>query len=383
MPVYRVHIATSIEQIASQEWDALFPHDYPFVRHAFLLALEKGGSVGGRSGWLPKYLLLLEDERLVAAMPWYLKLHSYGEYLFDWSFAEAYQRYGLHYYPKLVNAIPFTPCEGPRMGHIDEVALDTVLAHFEQGLQTITDTYAVSNWQSLYVCGAQADALGDRGWWQRFDVQFQWFNHNYTSFEDFLGQLKSRKRKQIRKERSLVREQGLRMQVIEGKHLTAEHWQHIVDFYQRTYTKRSGHSGYVTASTFELWRQHLAEHIVVFAAFSGPKMVAAALCFRSAERLYGRYWGCSEEYQHLHFEACYYAGMDYCIDQGLQAFDAGAQGEHKLLRGFEPVLRQGFYRFTPSPLHEAVYEFCLHEQTALQQYARLAREHLPFAKTDG
>lgn len=382
MPSYRVDIAMSIEQVAPDEWNALFAEDYPFIRYEFLHALEKGGSIGGRSGWLPKYLLLYAGTQLVAAMPWYLKLHSYGEYLFDWSFAEAYQRHGLQYYPKLLNAIPFTPCEGPRLGRVGSVPLDLVIEQFEEALQTITDTYAVSNWQSLYVAGDEAKALDKRGWWQRFDVQFQWFNRDYRSFEQFLMQLKSRKRKQIRKERALVSKQGIRMQVLEGSDITSEQWQLVVDFYRRTYTRRSGHSGYVSAETFAQWRQEMPEHIVVFAAFSEQIMIAASLCFRSENRLYGRYWGCVQEHPCLHFEACYYAGMEYCIEHNLRTFDAGAQGEHKLLRGFEPVLRQGYYHFSPSPLQEAVYEYCLHEQTALQQYVRLARTHLPFAKTD-
>lgn len=379
MPSFHVEIATSIEQIEADEWDTLFASQYPFTRHAFLYALEKGGSIGGNSGWLPRYLLLYDNQRLVAAMPWFLKLHSYGEYLFDWSFAEAYQRYGLHYYPKLVNAIPFTPCEGPRIGRAEGVALSSVMAEFEQALQSLTESYNVSNWQSLYVNGEEAAAFHSRGWWQRFDVQFQWFNRGYVTFDDFLGQLKSRKRKQVRKERAQVSAQGIRMRVLHGDAITPALWGKVVQFYQRTYEKRSGHSGYVMAATFELWRRQMADYLVIFAAFVGEEMVAASLCFHSDDRLYGRYWGCMQEYQHLHFEACYYAGIEYCIARGLTTFDAGAQGEHKLLRGFEPVLRQGYYRFSPSTLQEAVYEYCLHEQTTLQQYVRLAKDHLPFA----
>lgn len=379
MPSFRVDIATSIQHIEAEKWDALFTSRYPFTRHAFLYALEQGGSIGGSSGWLPRYLLLYQDQRLVSAMPWYLKLHSYGEYFFDWSFAEAYQRYGLHYYPKLVNAIPFTPCEGPRIGRVQGVALELVMDQFEQALQKLTENYHVSNWQSLYVGDEEVELLSRRDWWQRFDVQFQWFNHNYQDFDDFLRRLKSRKRKQVRKERAQVAKQGIRMQVIEGHDITSEQWRQMVNFYQHTYAKRSGHNGYVTAATFELWRQQMADFIVLFAAFAGEELVAASLCFRSDDRLYGRYWGCSREYQHLHFETCYYAGIEYCIKRGLATFDAGAQGEHKLLRGFEPVLRQGYYRFSPSALEDAVYEYFLHEQTALQQYVRLAKTHLPFA----
>ncbi|MCH8537921.1 MAG: GNAT family N-acetyltransferase [Alkalimonas sp.] len=380
--ICQLQCVSSLAEVKADEWDALFPTDYPFTRHAFLRALEQGGSVGGQTGWLPQYLLLWREQRLIAALPAYLKLHSYGEYLFDWSIAEAYQQHGLDYYPKLVLAVPFTPAEGPRVGLCAKESRSQLMAQLDAGLQQLVGRYQLSNVQCLYPESAQQHLWTERGYWQRYDVQFQWLNRGYQSFADYLATMTSRKRKQIRKERSRVAEQGLVMKTLHGAELDEAFWQQFVLFYQQTYLKRSGHRGYLTADTFRRWGQQMSDSIVVFAAYHQQQLIAASLCFRSEHTLYGRYWGCAAEYDFLHFEACYYAGIDYCIAHQLASFDAGAQGEHKLQRGFEPVLRSGFYRFQPSPLFAAIERYCLDEQQMLKRYMEDAKLQLPYRISD-
>jgi len=420
----QLQVLTTISQISADAWNALFDSDYPFCRHEFLHALEGGQSVGNGSGWQPHHLLLWQGERLIAAAPAYLKLHSYGEYLFDRVFAEAYQRHGLRYYPKLLLAIPFTPAEGPRLGIAPGIDPLQIIPWF---IQTAAAAPAAgsapsfaefSHWQALYLSKAEQNWFRAAGWLERFDVQFEWQNQRlaatasttqppakhladpapkYADFAQFLDSLSARKRKQIRKERALVQQQGLHLRTLCGADLDAAFWQQFYQFYVATYLKRSGHGGYLTEQTFLLWGRSLADQIVVFSAWQDNEMVAASLCFRSNDKLYGRYWGCRAEYSMLHFECCYYAGIEYCIAQGLRAFDAGAQGEHKLQRGFVPVIRSGFYHFalpgsadpTPSTrellqsMHGAIANYCQEEQQMVLRYQQQARQALPFAQPDG
>lgn len=376
--LYQLQCIGSLSEITAEQWNALFPADYPFTQYAFLAALEQGDSVGEPTGWLPQHLLLWCDQRLIAAVPAYLKTHSYGEYLFDWSIAEAYQQHGLNYYPKLVLAIPFTPAEGPRVGWCSSVPSQQVMAMLDAGIQQLLKQRQLSHVQCLYPDPAQQALWLDRGYWQRHDVQFQWLNKDYQCFNDFLAALTSRKRKQIRKERQRVAEQGIVIKTLHGPQLDEVFWQQFVLFYQQTYLKRSGHRGYLTAETFQQWGQQLSDVIVVFAAYKDHQLIAASLCFYSQQTLYGRYWGCAHECDFLHFETCYYSGIDYCISQQLASFDAGAQGEHKLQRGFEPVVRSGFYRYQPSPLNAAIQRYCVDEQHMLERYMISALQQLPY-----
>lgn len=413
-----LEVLSSISHISANAWNDLFAADYPFCRHEFLQALELGNSVGKGTGWLPQHLLWWDGPKLLAAAPAYLKQHSYGEYLFDRVFAEAYQRYGLHYYPKLLLAVPFTPAEGPRLGIAEGVDPLSILPLLSQGLRDVSPDAtgpklsALSHWQCLYAGQTEQTLFRADGWLERFDVQFEWQNPapKFANFEQFLATLTARKRKQIRKERALVQQQGLQLRTLSGSDLDAAFWTQFYQFYVATYLKRSGHQGYLTQQTFLLWGRTMAAHIVVFSAWRDQEMVAASLCFRSEDKLYGRYWGCSEAYSMLHFECCYYAGIDYCIAQGLTAFDAGAQGEHKLQRGFVPVIRSGFYRFLPAELpttdlpappqqaaddqpvppqtaqaelvqslHRAIANYCLEEQSMVLNYQQQALAALPFA----
>lgn len=367
---FEIRWIDSIADVDAASWNALFPCGYPFMQHGFHLALEQGRGVGAAKGWTPQYLLIETTDQgvatLIGAMSWYLKSHSYGEYLFDWAFAEAYERYGFSYYPKAICAAPFTPATGPRLGLLPPyslaellpIALDAAHQHFGQA----------SCRQILYPTADYQPVANQQQWLSRYDVQFLWHNRDYQSFADFLAQLRASKRKSIRKERQRVAAAGIHFKTLSGSALNDDFWQTFSAFYQRTYLKRSGHLGYLTADTFSRWGQMLGDSIVVFAAYQAHELVAAALCFRDQNTLYGRYWGCAQEFELLHFEACYYQGIDYCIAQQLMYFDAGAQGEHKLQRGFEAVLRYGFYDFPEHPLLPAITDFCQREREAIVNY---------------
>lgn len=375
----RVDWLTDLSQISENCWLTLFQSDFPFTDHAFLNALADGQSVDSNSGWQSQHLAVWQDEQLVALVPGYLKTHSYGEYLFDWQIAQAYQQLQLPYYPKWIAALPFTPVTGPRLGMRQGTDQHAVLSVVCQFLKAELKHGKLHSVQWLYPEADLAKALAEQGLWLRFDVQFLWQNQRYTDFNDFLARLNSRKRKQIAKERAACA--GLSLHTLTGEQLTESHWQQLIHCYQATYLKRSGHHGYITPQSFQLLAKTMATQIVVFAAFDSKQaqqIVAAALCFRDKDRLYGRYWGALEHNDYLHFELCYYQGIEYCIKQGLAFFDAGAQGEHKLKRGFAPVLRYGAYCFADTPLSAAIQDYFKQEQRHLQQYFQAAAAALPY-----
>lgn len=383
----QLHVLTSISDIDEKQWDNLFASEYPFTRYAFLYALEQGGSVDSSSkpasnstGWQALHLVLKSPHGIVAIMPAYLKQHSYGEYLFDWQFAKAYQQYQLDYYPKLISAIPFTPAQGARFAISQGYQHAAILAVLQQGTRQLINEYNLSQFQCLYTDASSSQLLQKLGYIERFDVQFQWHNNNYANFDDFLQHLTSRKRKQIRKERDIVAQQNLLIKRLTGDQLNTLFWQQFYRFYCATYLKRSGHHGYITLETFTLWGKLMANQIVVFAAFNEEVMVAASLCFYSNDTLYGRYWGCDAQFDRLHFECCYYQGIEFCIEKKLGFFDAGAQGEHKLQRGFAPVLRRGFYDIVETPLSQAIINYCENERRGIEDYIRQAQQLLPYAE---
>lgn len=369
---------TSLEQVDASEWEQLFGLDYPFTRHDFLLGLERTGCTTAESGWQPCHLLLRQEGSLLAAMPMYLKSHSYGEYVFDWSWARAWQQSGLEYYPKLVTAIPFTPATGPRLAHTPELdpatARDTVL----QAIKQFAAAQDVSSWHLLFPEKEVSDVFLEQDCPQRVAVQFHWFNRNYSHFDDFLADFSSRKRKNLRRERRRIEEQGLELQTLEGAQITAADWERFHHFYQTTYAKRSGHGGYLSREFFTELLPTLGDQVVMVVARHGDNAVAAALYFRSADTLFGRYWGCLEEFDCLHFEACYYRGIEYCIEQGIARFDPGAQGEHKIQRGFRPVETWSNHWIADPGLATAVADFTRSEVAHTAAYKREAETLLPF-----
>ena len=365
----------SINDVEADAWDALFD-DYPFTKHAFLSALESSGCVGEKSGWQPLHIIAFDGSKLVLAIPGYLKYHSYGEYVFDWSWADAYRRHGLEYYPKYINAIPFTPASGPRIGcHSATEALPLVQAF-------ITRLVEERELSSHHLLFPEADKIDEwtreQQWVARRGVQFHWYNQNYRDFDDFLAGFTSRKRKNLKRERRRITEQNLHCRALRGDQACPEEWQRFFECYQITYLKRSGHGGYLNKAFFEQIAATMADQVVMMTASFEGYIVACALCFMDEQNLYGRYWGCLQEFDQLHFELCYYLGIEYCIANGLQHFDPGAQGEHKIQRGFEPINTWSLHHLRDPEFHRAVADFCLREAEQNNDYLEAAKALLPF-----
>ncbi len=379
----QVQFHGSIAEIDPEQWNSLFGKDYPFTRHEFLLALERSGCTDKESGWQPFHLIISDDNNTpLAALPVFLKDHSYGEYIFDWSWADAYRRSGRQYYPKLLSAIPFTPATGPRLGFSDKVktAADRqkIISALIEAIKMQAAESGISSWHILYPDIDSATEFVSAGLPLRHSSQFHWFNDGFENFEDFLATFNSRKRKSLKRERRRVQEQAVSLDVIEGKAINSEHWETFYHFYQVTYAKRSGHGGYLNQSFFSEIAETMPEHIIMVLAKRDGENIAGALYFRSSDTLFGRYWGCTEEVDCLHFEACYYQGIEYCIKNGLKKFDPGAQGEHKIQRGFRPVKTYSNHWIADADFREAIADFTLREAEHINAYIEDASTYLPF-----
>ena len=382
MPELTLEALASLSAIPADEWDALRRDAYPFLRHDFLAGLERTDCTTAATGWQPSHLALKRGEEIIAAAPAYLKSHSYGEYVFDWAWADAWRRLNLDYYPKLVTAIPFTPATGPRLLHSPAVTAEDSWPMLLEGVRALAQRRGISSWHILFPEPALAEQLAALGMHTRHAVQFHWFNRNYQDFDDFLATFSSRKRKALRRERRRVVEQGITLRTLTGDEISPADWQTFHRFYQLTYAKRSGHGGYLTREFFTRTAAAMGAQVVMVLAEQGGRDVAGALYFCSDTTLFGRYWGCEEELDCLHFEACYYRGIEYCIERGLQRFDPGAQGEHKIQRGFEPTRTLSCHWIAHPELSRAVGEFTREEQTHVEAYRREAATLLPFRSED-
>ncbi|WP_115718294.1 GNAT family N-acetyltransferase [Gallaecimonas mangrovi] len=367
---------SSLQDIHAQMWDALVPDGNPFVQHGFLSALETSGAVGQGTGWQPHHLLIYQGQNLIGAMALYVKSHSYGEYVFDHGWAQAYHQHGFDYYPKLVAAVPFTPVAGPRLLTKEPFDLVQQQAVY-QALSDEAVRLGASSWHLLF---PQKKPQQMPGIALREGTQFHWYNRGYQHFDDFLAALKARKRKAIKKERQLATE-GLVIRLIEGPDITTSFWQRFYLFYQRTYLIRSGHNGYLPEAFFLTVGEKLPENVLLAAAFDGDEMVAASLFFKDKNRLYGRYWGALADFDRLHFECCYYQGIEYCIANGLEHFDAGAQGEHKIQRGFEPIATWSAHWLANADFMDAVFRFVNEEQPLVEAYRLEQKALLPFRES--
>lgn len=379
-------VARTVERIAevpATSWDTLSGSDNPFVSHVFLDILEESGSAGARAGWLPRHLLIEDAKgRLVAACPLYLKNHSQGEYVFDHGWAHAWERAGGTYYPKLQVAVPFSPVPGPRLlvgtGN-DAPALRRALA---STLETLTERLDVSSVHVTFPEKADWEALGEAGWVQRVGRQFHWSNAGYGSFDDFLGALSSRKRKNIRKERRAIAEAGIEVHALSGAEIAPRHWDAFYRFYQDTYDRKWGHP-YLTRQCFDLLQQRMGDAVVLVMAFRGGKPIAGALNLKGPNALFGRNWGCAEDIPFLHFECCYYKAIDYAIAHGLARVEAGTQGPHKIQRGYMPVETYSAHYIPDRGFRTAVARFCEAERREIEaEMVLIADEYSPFRKED-
>ncbi|MFK8043663.1 GNAT family N-acetyltransferase [Congregibacter sp.] len=377
-----IEVLSSVADVPATEWNALCRTDYPFLRHGFLLGLEQADCTTPAAGWTPAHLRLKDEQRTLAILPSWLKSHSYGEYVFDWAWADAWRRMGLEYYPKLVTAVPFTPATGPRLLHAQDLDPAVIWATLKQHMPELAVSLGASSWHVLFPQEQDANALAAAGLHTRHQVQFHWYNRGYSDFDDFLSTFSSRKRKSLRKERRRVEEQGLSLSMRNGTELSEEDWSVFHRFYQMTYAKRSGHGGYLTRDFFMETAAGMGDQVVMVLAYLGQQAVAGALYFRSSDTLYGRYWGCEREFDCLHFEACYYRGIEYCIEHGLRRFDPGAQGEHKIQRGFRPVQTWSNHWIADPQLSAAVGDFTRQEEAHIDQYISQAASLLPFKSLD-
>jgi predicted N-acyltransferase len=364
----RIEIIKQLDSIPAAAWNRVSGTGHPFLRHEFLVALERHGCVGEAYGWLPHHLAAYdEDDRLCGVVPLYLKDNSYGEFVFDWAWADAYQRAGLAYYPKLVSAIPYTPVTGARI----LVAPDADHEQVAGGLATAAleqlETTRASSLHWLFTSPADTEFLQGKGLMRRTSCHFHWHNDNYSSFDDFLSRLSSRKRKKIRRERRHVQEAGIRMKIVHGMDATAEQWQAMHAFYTSTFTRKSGVPTLSLAFFREISRTMGQQVVLVFAQLD-EQPVAGAIMLRGDDALYGRHWGCLNDYHSLHFEACYYQGIEYAIEHGLQLFEPGAQGEHKISRGFLPTFTWSVHQVVNEQFSAAIRRYLDQEHDMMVDY---------------
>jgi len=365
-------IASGVSGLNARAWDRL-AGEHPFVGHAFLSTLETSSSVGPGTGWTPAPILV-EDEgsHLVAAMPAYLKTHSQGEYVFDHAWADAFERAGGEYYPKLQVAVPFTPVPGPRL-------LGSRPQHLLAAIEAVTVQNEISSAHVTFIDDAGAGECERRGWLIRDGIQYHWFNRGYRDFDDFLSRMRSVKRKAIRRERAAARE-GLEFRALHGREIGPADWDAMWTFYQDTGSRKWGRP-YLTRSFFDLIGERMADRLLLFLACRGGRPIAGALNFIGNDTLYGRYWGCTEEVPFLHFELSYYQAIEWAIDHGLSAIQAGAQGEHKLARGYEPVITRSAHFIPDRGFRDAVAQFLDSEREGIAQELAWLRTSLPYRST--
>jgi predicted N-acyltransferase len=362
-------LASGVAGLNARAWDRLGTGD-PFVSHAFLSALEDSNSVGKGTGWTPAPLLIEDDsDHLLAAAPAYLKTHSQGEYVFDHGWAEAWERAGGQYYPKLQIAVPFTPVPGPRL-------LGSRPQQLLAAAEAVTVQNELSSAHMTFPEEAAAAEAERRGWLMRHGVQYHWFNRAYASFDDFLGSLRHSKRKSIRKERREARE-GIDIRILRGSAIGAAEWDAMWTFYQDTGSRKWGRP-YLTRDFFDLVGERMGEAVLLFLAYRGSRPIAGALNFVGSDTLYGRYWGCIEEVPFLHFELCYYQAVEWAIDHGLSSVQAGAQGEHKVARGYEPVITRSAHFIPNRSFRNAIAEFLEAEREGVAAEVEWLRRELPY-----
>jgi predicted N-acyltransferase len=407
-PRLRVRCVSSIEEVERSAWDALEHGPSPFLSYGFLRALEVSGSIGQGTGWHPFYVLAEVDppsgpdtrpgerlegrergagsttsSNLIGAVPAFVKSHSYGEYIFDWSWASAAQRAGLPYYPKLVVAAPVTPATGQRLLIAPGADPDHVTAALVAGVRELADQAGCSSVHWLFCTAAEQARLERLGFASRLSFQFHWHNRGYTSYEDFLAVLASRKRKQLRKERRRAQEAlDGPIEFVPG-HALGEEELAALDRYYRATVYAHGGADYLQPGFFHALAQELPETMLFAQARRRRRLIAGALFFETAHGLYGRYWGCDQNIEFLHFETAYYAGIERCIARNIPLFEAGAQGEHKLLRGFLPAPTYSSHWMRHPGLHQAICELTAREARAMEERMRWMAEHGPFRHEDG
>jgi len=369
-------IVDGVAAMPAAAWDACAGTDHPFLSHAFLAILEESGSATPRTGWQPVPVVIDGDDGLpVAIAPAYAKSHSQGEYVFDHAWADAFERAGGDYYPKLQIAVPFTPAPGPRLLLRDPTQAAALIA----ALESVTDRHSLSSAHATFVTPEQVPLFEAAGWLIREGTQFHWRNEGYASFDDFLGALSSRKRKAIRKERAAALDGGITVRHLTGSDLTEAAWDAFWVFYQDTGARKWGQP-YLTRAFFSLLGERMGDQVLLMLAERDGRPIAGALNLIGADTLYGRYWGCTEEVPFLHFELCYYQAIDAAIALGKTVVEAGAQGEHKLARGYAPVPTWSAHYIPDPNFRRAIADFLVRERASVESDQEYLAELTPFRK---
>lgn len=372
----RIEVHDSIEDLKAREWNRLAGDRFPFIRHEFLSLAERSGCVADATGWSPRHIGIYNDSgSLVAAMPLYAKTHSWGEFVFDWSWAQAYQRAGLEYYPKLVSAAPFTPAPSTRLLTLNN---DPDLeAELLLRAVTLAKDGDFSSLHILFPNPEELPAIENAGLKLRKDCQFHWHNNNYQDFDAFLGTFSSGKRKKARRDRRHVAEQGVSYRWLDGHTLDEFIWRDVHQLISNTFMQR-GSLPYYSLDFFVALSRQMPDNIHVVLAEKNNEAIATAVFYRGADTLYGRYWGCNEELNALHFETCYHQGIEFCIANGIRKFEPGTQGEHKISRGFTPVTTWSAHWLAHPEFFSAIGQYLEEEQDYIERYIEAADQHSPF-----
>ncbi len=372
----KVDLADSVTSLDRQSWDALVG-GMPLLSHAFLSALEESKSIGNGTGWQSCPMLVFDDEALVGGLPLYVKSHSYGEYVFDWAWAEAYEKNGLNYYPKLIAAIPFSPITSQRLLVASVNNASQIQSLMVETLEEITRSNQFSGAHVLFPNDDSAKVLSEANWLQRHGVQFQWKNESFENFEGFLSQLTQEKRKKIRQERKKVVNSGVVCHRVKGPDISEAQWEFFYQCYCNTYREHRS-TPYLTREFFKIIAKTMTQHILLVMAYKDGAPIASALNFYDQNTLYGRYWGCLEYVPNLHFELCYYQAQEFCIAENIQYFEGGAQGEHKLARGFKPKATCSFHQIAHPQFANAIEDFVMREAHGIAKYTNELEDRAPF-----
>jgi uncharacterized protein len=366
----------SLKHVDAAQWDSLNVAGDPFLSHAFLVGLEIHDCLSPQ-GWYPIHLLARRGTSLVAAMPMYLKDNSYGEFVFDWAWADAYERAGGRYYPKLVSAIPFTPATGQRLLYDNDTNLSELLPAMIDAVKQLMESNKASSFHCLFPTNEQSAQFAASGLLTRQACQYHWNNRDYDTFDDYLGALKSKRRKQIRKERRDAQGAGLRIELLTEDAITERHWHAFHKFYCSTFYRKWGEPR-LTEEFFNYLSDAMPKAPLLVLAADGDEYIAGSFCMRGRETLFGRHWGCLEHYNHLHFELCYYQNIEFCIAEKIKKFDAGAQGEHKIARGFEPVITWSNHLIADQGFSSAIADFLKRETGGINNYIDSLAVHSAF-----
>ena len=374
-------IVSDINEVSPDDWDRCAGRTNPFIRHGFLRALETSKSVCPDTGWLPQHVIIEQQGRVIACAPLYLKSHSYGEYVFDWGWAEAYERAGGRYYPKLQCCVPFTPVTGPRLLVDPDQDVTRLRKILIQSMLSLVQDRDCSSLHITFPEQVECEEMVRLGMLQRIGTQFHWQNNGYTDFDQFLAALSSRKRKAIKKERRQVRDSGVEMRALNGEEIKPRHWDAFYRFYRNTADRKWG-PAHLNRDFFHHLHETMADHVVLIVGEQGDEVVCGALNLIGSDILFGRNWGCLERVKFLHFETCYYQAIEYAIAHGLSKVEAGAQGEHKIQRGYLPAPTYSAHWIQSQALSEAVKQFLEREREAVREDQNILSSLSPFKRED-